>query len=113
MVFSIYTYILITSSTNYIFAHAPGISQQSDASNSSLTVQGWYALFPNHSANVELYLIGYSALLGGTLFEIGGFCAFLESINRPVKGAVNFDYEVWLLPLCSAAACCCIAKTVP
>ena len=60
----------------------------------ALSGQGWYVLFPNHSANVTLYLVGYSALLGGTLFELGGLCAFLECINRPNTGAVRFDYQV-------------------
>ena len=60
----------------------------------ALALLGWFVLFPSHNDNVTLYLVGYSALLGGTLFEIGGFCAFLECINRPNKGSVRFDYEV-------------------
>ncbi|KAK9793466.1 hypothetical protein WJX73_001390 [Symbiochloris irregularis] len=57
-------------------------------------LNGWYALFPARHATVTRYLVGWSALLGGTLFELGGFCAFLECINRPSKGPVRFDYKV-------------------
>ena len=56
--------------------------------------QGWYALFPLANATVNANIIGWTALVGGTLFEAGAYCMVVEAVNR--GNAVRFGYEVGL-----------------
>ena len=54
--------------------------------------QGWYALFPLSNATTNANIIGWTGLVGGTLFEIGAYCMVVEALNR--GNAVRFGYEV-------------------
>ncbi|KAK9909342.1 hypothetical protein WJX75_000763 [Coccomyxa subellipsoidea] len=55
-------------------------------------VNGWYALFPLEDETTNAYIVGYTALVGGTLFEAGAYCMVVEAVNR--GNAVRFGYEV-------------------
>lgn len=55
-------------------------------------LQGWYALFPLEDETTNAYIVGYTALVGGTLFEAGAYCMVVEAVNR--GNAVRFGYEV-------------------
>jgi hypothetical protein len=56
-------------------------------------VQGWYALFPLNDTTVNAAIVGWTALVGGTLFEAGAYAMVVEAVNR--GNAVRFGYEVY------------------
>ena len=55
-------------------------------------LQGWYALFPLADETTNTNIVGWTALVGGTLFEVGAYCMVVEAVNR--GSAVRFGYEV-------------------
>lgn len=55
-------------------------------------LQGWYALFPLANETTNTNIVGWTALVGGTLFEVGAYCMVVEAVNR--SNAVRFGYEV-------------------
>ncbi|BDA50807.1 hypothetical protein COCOBI_17-0250 [Coccomyxa sp. Obi] len=55
-------------------------------------VNGWYALFPLADETINTNIVGWTALVGGTLFEAGAYCMVVEAVNR--GNAVRFGYEV-------------------
>ncbi|EIE24412.1 hypothetical protein COCSUDRAFT_40817 [Coccomyxa subellipsoidea C-169] len=55
-------------------------------------INGWYALFPLEDEARNTRIVGWSALVGGTLFEVGAYCMVVEAVNR--GNAVRFGYEV-------------------
>lgn len=57
-----------------------------------LCLQGWYALFPLSAETTNANIIGWTALVGGTLFEVGAYCMVVEAVNR--GNTVRFGYEV-------------------
>jgi hypothetical protein len=74
-------------------------------------MQGWYSLFPLSNETTNSNIVGWTALVGGTLFEAGAYCMVVEALNR--GHTVRFGYEVGfcliaLLTLCldTCSACC-------
>jgi len=55
-------------------------------------LQGWYSLFPLSNATTNTNLVGWTALVGGTLFEAGAYAMVVEALNR--GHTVRFGYEV-------------------
>ena len=53
--------------------------------------QGWYALFPLSNTTTNANIVGWTGLVGGTLFEIGAYCMVVEALNR--GNTVRFGYE--------------------
>lgn len=54
--------------------------------------QGWYALIPLEDETTNKNLLGWTAFVGGTLFEVGGYGMVVEAINR--GNDIRFGYEV-------------------
>lgn len=55
-------------------------------------VNGWYALFPLADETTNANVVGWTALVGGTLFEVGAYCMVVEAVNR--GNDVRFGYEI-------------------
>lgn len=55
-------------------------------------VNGWFLFLPVGNENVDLYVSGYTALAGGTLFWIGAYLSVVEALNTGVE--INFAHEV-------------------
>ena len=54
--------------------------------------QGWYSLFPLSDEVTTANIVGWTALVGGTLFEAGAYAMVVEAVNR--GHTVRFGYEV-------------------
>jgi len=48
------------------------------------TVNGFFSFLPSLYPSIPInnYVLGYTALAGGTVFEIGSYMMVLESLNR-------------------------------
>mmetsp|Transcript_11951 Transcript_11951/g.19297 ORF Transcript_11951/g.19297 Transcript_11951/m.19297 type:complete len:388 (-) Transcript_11951:440-1603(-) len=53
-------------------------------------VNGTFVLFPEIE---NVYVVGYSALIGGTLFEIGGYLMVVEALNTPHVACFGYAVE--------------------
>ena len=60
-------------------------------------LQGWYSLFPLSNEVTSANIVGWTALVGGTLFEAGAYAMVVEALNR--GHTVRFGYEVSALLL--------------
>lgn len=58
-------------------------------------VNGHFAMWPVPNSEKNTYIVGYSALAGGLLFQIGSYCGVLESLNenRNLDTSVLHDTE--------------------
>ena len=61
-------------------------------SDERLLLQGWYSLFPLSDEVTTANIVGWTALVGGTLFEAGAYAMVVEAVNR--GHTVRFGYEV-------------------
>lgn len=59
-------------------------------------MQGWYSLFPLSDETTNSNIVGWTALVGGTLFEAGAYCMVVEALN--IGHTVRFGYEVSFCP---------------
>ena len=66
-------------------------------------MQGWYPLFPLSNETINGNIVGWTALVGGTLFEAGAYCMVVEALNR--GHTVRFGYEVGVYPIASLTLC--------
>ncbi|KAK9790969.1 hypothetical protein WJX73_007899 [Symbiochloris irregularis] len=57
-------------------------------------VNGTFAMWELTNENAQSYVIGYTGLVGATLFQLGGVSGFLEAVNRPNEGPIRFGYDV-------------------
>jgi hypothetical protein len=55
-------------------------------------VNGQYSLFPSVNNELNNQVTGWSALVGGWMFQIGASLAYIESLNEPY----DRDFGVWI-----------------